>query len=137
MPIYDSNLSYDVESAKKKLDHFIEKGKTFELKEVKKKRSISQNSLYWLYVNYIANDTGNDREAIHDELRRMFLPVNSGLLGNKEIYSLTSTTSLDTLQFTQFIDKIVVWASSELGIILPNPEDKIFEEFKEKYKNII
>lgn len=108
--------------------------------EIKKKtirRTLPQNSLYWLYVTCIADETGNDKEAIHDELRRLFLPVHSGELGGRPIEKLTSTTTLNTVQFTHYIDKIVAFAASEIGIALPDPSDLYWEQFYEHYKDMI
>ena len=48
-----------------------------------------------------------------------------------------STSKLNTAQFTAYLEKVQVLASSELGIVLPVPEDRIFEEFYEQYENRI
>lgn len=101
-----------------------------------KRRTLSQNRLYWLYIACIMDETGeNDREALHNYLRRKFLPVHRIMIGSEEAEKLTSTTELNTGQFTRYIDSIVVWAASELGIALPDPEDLHFEQFCEQYKH--
>jgi hypothetical protein len=44
---------------------------------------------------------------------------------------------MDTAQFTAYLEKVQTFASVELGIVLPNPEDLAFESFEEFYKNKI
>lgn len=108
-----------------------------EIKRHTKMRSPSQNRLYWLYIACIVDETDNDRDTIHYELRRRFLPLKEKVFAGETTIQLTSTTELDTAQFTRYIDRIVAFAHSELGIILPNPEDRYFEQFYEQYKDYI
>jgi hypothetical protein len=35
------------------------------------------------------------------------------------------------------MNKVQVWASAEMGILLPVPEDEFFYQFEEQYKNRI
>lgn len=99
-------------------------------------RTIPQNSLYWLHVACIADETGSDRDEVHAELKRLYLPSESvtGMYG-ETIVRPVSTTKLDTAQFSAYIEKVVAFAASTLGIVLPMPGDLAFEEFKEYYKN--
>ena len=108
-----------------------------EVKRHFKKRSLPQNRLYWLYLSCIMDETGNDRDTLHNEFREMFLPVRIGSLGGKETKNLTSTTTLNTKQFKDYIDRIVVWAAAEEGIALPDPEDKYFAMFYEQYRDFV
>jgi hypothetical protein len=111
------------------------KSYTVEISAKKEKRSLDQNRLYWLWINCLEEETGNDREILHHELRMMFLPRKTGTVNGKSVEIPTSTTALDTGQMKQFLDKIQVFASSELGIILPDPEDLIWGAFYEAYKD--
>lgn len=38
---------------------------------------------------------------------------------------------------SEFMNKVQVWASAEMGILLPVPEDEFFYQFEEQYKNRI
>ena len=102
----------------------------------KHSRSTSQNALMWMWLTCIADETGADKSEIHDEFRRMFLPaeVVRGLHGEM-IERPVSTTKLSSAQFTEYLNKIEVFASAELGIVLPRPDDLVFEAFSEQYKN--
>jgi hypothetical protein len=104
----------------------------------KAQRSIPQNKLYWCWVALICEETGADRDEVHTELKRRYLPSESvvGLYG-EVIKRPISTSKLNTAQFTAYLEKVQVLASSELGIVLPVPEDRIFEEFYEQYENRI
>lgn len=102
----------------------------------RRNRTIPQNSLYWLHVACIADETGSDRNEVHAELKRLYLPSESvtGMYGETVVRPV-STTKLDTAQFSAYIEKVVAFAASTLGIILPMPGDLAFEEFEEYYKN--
>lgn len=100
-------------------------------------RSIPQNRLYWLYVTCIADETGNSKEDIHNHLKQTFLKVEDVIIGNASIAKTISTTKLNTSMMANYINQIVVWASSECGIILPDPADYVWEQFYEKYKDRI
>lgn len=104
----------------------------------RRNRTIPQNSLYWLHVSCIADETGSDRDEVHAELKRLYLPYESvtGMYG-ETIVRPVSTTNLDTAQFSAYIEKVVSFAASTLGIVLPMPGDLAFEEFEEYYKNRI
>ena len=98
-------------------------------------RTIPQNRLYWLYVTCIADETGNSKEDIHAYIKQTFLKIEDVVIGNVSIAKTLSTTSLNTAMMTNLINKIVVWASSELGIILPDPADYQWQQFYERYKD--
>lgn len=105
---------------------------TVETLEKRVGRTISQNNLYWLWIACIEHETGQDRNELHDLFKDMFiLPVETEVLGRKIIRH--TTTDKDTLQFKQYLDKIQILASTELGIKLPDPNDKYWQEFYEYY----
>jgi hypothetical protein len=102
----------------------------------REKRSIPQNSLYWLWMACLSHETGGDKEQVHETLKDMFLPKTPvvGLFG--EVFQKpVSTSKLDIAQFTEYLNQIQVFASSELGIVLPLPEDLSWAAFEETYKN--
>jgi len=105
---------------------------TVETLEKRAGRSISQNSLYWLWLTCIEFETGNDRDYLHDEFKERFItPDEIEVLGKKKLSY--STKNKDTLQFKYYLDKIQIFASTELAIKLPDPEDRYWEEFYSYY----
>ncbi len=123
----------DKESIKAYLDKLPDKKYEISINLQREKRSVSQNALYWLWIACICEDTGNSKEMVHRELRMKFLPHFSGKLGIEP----TSTTTLDTLQMKKYLDEVNLWAAEYLGIVLPDPEDKYWAEFYDKYKHLI
>ena len=106
----------------------IKKLFTVEVLQKNPNRSISQNSLYWLWLTCLEHETGQDRNEIHDLFKEMFiLPIETEVFGRKIIRH--TTTDKDTLQFKYYLDKIQVFASTELAITLPDPKDKEWEDF--------
>jgi hypothetical protein len=103
----------------------------------RKKRSLPQNRLYWLWLACISFETGNDKNDLHDEFRKRYLPIKETIVLEIRKKKLTSTTELNSKQFTQYLDKIQIFASAELGIKLPDPTDLYFEQFYEQYKDYI
>jgi hypothetical protein len=105
---------------------------TVEVLEKNANRSISQNSLMWLWLTCIEHETGQDRNELHEIFKKKWLmPKEIVKFETKvEIYT---TTDLDTLQFKQYLDKIQILASTELGIALPEPESMYWQEFYEYY----
>jgi len=98
-------------------------------------RSIPQNKLYWLWINAISKDTGNDPADLHLYFGEKWLPKDSYLIFGEVNLRPLSTTKLNTAEFTAYLDKIQIFASAELGIVLPQPDDLVFEQFAEYYKN--
>lgn len=99
-------------------------------------RTIPQNRLYWMWINCISKETGNEQNDLHEYFGNEWLPKIEVTLFNKEvIVKPISTTKLTTVQFKEYLDKVQIFASSELGIVLPNPEDKFMDEMMDYYSN--
>ncbi|HUX56252.1 MAG TPA: hypothetical protein VMV77_04715 [Bacteroidales bacterium] len=114
----------------KRLD--LSKDYTIDILLRRKVRSISQNSLYWLWLSCIEFETGNDKDDLHDHFKKKWLePIDINLFG--ESFFKWSTKDLNTIQFKYYLDKIHVFASTELSITLPNPEDQYWDEFYSFY----
>ena len=113
-----------------KLD--LQKTYTVEVTEKKPRRTISQNSLYWLWVNCIAYETGNDADDLHEHFKRKYLTPEIVVLFGEQ-HERYSTTKLNTIQFKYLLDKVQAFANTDLGIELPDPDDRHFEEFYRYY----
>lgn len=97
------------------------------------KRSTSQNALYWLWLDIVADETGNSRDELHDVFRAKFLPVAEHEVLGVVVRELPTTTKLSTDQFTTYLNQIEVFCNTELGIVLPHPEDRFWADIAEKY----
>lgn len=109
---------------------------TVVIKKKSERRSISQNSLMWMWFTAIADATGDTRDNVHDGYCAMFLPKNVSFRG-MNITVPGETKHLTTAEFTDFLNKVQADAQTELGIVLPSPDDLIYEEFYQTYKNRI
>jgi len=87
------------------------------IKKWRKKRSLQQNNLYWLWIGIIAKDTGYDGDELHTTFRGMFLTDES-----KKLPLIRSTTALTTMEFGQYLGKIER-KMADMGISLPHPEE--------------
>lgn len=108
-------------------EHFMK------LEKAVRKRSISQNSLLWLWLACIQQETGTDKNDIYDFYCKKFLKRKVSV-GDREEVVVGGSSKLSTEQFKDFLDKVQIDAASELGIKLPNPEDEYWRQFEEYYK---
>ena len=111
----------------------ISKLHTVEVLKKNANRSISQNSLYWLWLTCIESETGTERIDLHEITfkPRYIIPKKVMVLGKEE--ERVSTKDLDTKQFKEYLDKVQIFASTELSITLPLPEDLHWQEFYDYY----
>ena len=115
----------------------LTKGFIVEWKRYYKIRTNDQNALYWLWLTCLEHETGNDKNDLHDYFREEFLQVNYIYVFGKEKKVLESTKTQNTIKMKNYLDKIQAFASSELGVILPNPEDRHFEDFINQYEKYL
>lgn len=73
-------------------------------------RSHRQNNYYWkCIVKIISSETGYYPNEVHALLKREF--------------AVGDTKDMDRREFNDYIEMIRIWSHTELGIILPTPED--------------
>ncbi|MCK5061740.1 hypothetical protein KAR28_04265 [Candidatus Parcubacteria bacterium] len=84
-------------------------------------RSLRQNNYYWLCLTCIGNDVGEDPENLHTTFQHMFLKDSS-----KKFPIIRSTTSLNSTEFTEYIEKISR-KMAEFGIRLPYPDEAFID----------
>lgn len=128
--IYDPKKQIDVNRAIEKIKYLIANEKIFELKEKRKKRSISQNSYLHLLFSWFALETGYTSEEVKQEIFKKI--VNPSTFYDGEFGELIkierwrSTADLTTDEMTLCIDKFRDYSSKEAGIYLPEPDDLTF-----------
>jgi len=85
-------------------------------------RTSPQNNYYFGVVLKMIGDHCGYRgaeeiDALHQEMRRRFLPKRGSL-------SIpVSTTSLNTVEMNEYIDSIKQWAAEELQLYIPEPDE--------------
>ena len=70
---------------------------------------------------------------MHDYYCSLFLR-RTAVINGKETVVAGSTSRLNTLQMTDFLNKVKADAATELGISLPLPDDLYYQEFINEYK---
>ena len=96
-----------------------------EIKPYVAKRSIDANALYWTWIDVIAEYTGYTKDEMHDVMRARYLPLNFRVVDGIKLNELTSTTTLNTKQFSDYMREIEAFAV-ENDIRLPYPEELIY-----------
>jgi len=124
--VHFRTVNDDVKQAAIKAIQGLEGVYDIRIEKHKKDRTKAQNSLLWLWLGIISNDTGESPENLHEIFKLKFL-------GTEKIQSLgynieipKSTTRLTTQEFTDYLDKIEALAMS-INIRLPHPQDLYYE----------
>jgi len=130
---YNLNNPMDKERFKARCNQLYKKGGVVELNKPKKKRSVDANALMWVYLNFIALETGNDSQDLHEAFKGMFLQSKTIDLGDRQETVKASTAKLDSQEFSLYLEKVKIFAADELGVYLPSREDALFDEFYMQY----
>lgn len=96
-------------------------------------RTISQNNLMWMWYKCMEDATGQPKEDFHDYYKCKFLS-RTIIVKNRYVNVTGSTTDLNTLQMTDFLEKVKADAATEFGITLPLPADRNYQAFIEHYR---
>ncbi len=95
----------------------------FRLTPIESKRTLNQNSLYWVYLTVIARETGNDADDLHNFFKAKLLPRKmikiKGKKGEYDFEKQKSTTELSKIDFGEYMEKICAMTD----IPIPNPEE--------------
>ena len=82
-------------------------------------RSLSQNKYYWGVIIEILSDYfGYDKEEMHEALKFKFLKRHE----DTDLVTVGSTAKLSTAGFTEYIDDIIRWASTEYQVVIPSAD---------------
>lgn len=89
------------------------------------KRSLQQNSYYFgVVIKILSDELGYSRDEMHDVLKGKFLGELKKV-GKTVIHYSRSTTSLNTQEFEDYLQQIREWASAELNVFIPLPNEVI------------
>jgi hypothetical protein len=123
----DGRLTFDTELAS--LFSTLRNGTyTITVKRMAEKRSIAQNDLMWMWLACIENETGTPKDEVYMYYCKKFL-MKTIRVGNRDERIYTTSSKLTKEQMTMFLSEIRMDAMTELGITLPQPEDRFFEQF--------
>jgi hypothetical protein len=84
-----------------------------------KSRTLPQNNyLFGVVYKEIALETGSTVEDVHEAMKNMFLSDHA-----TPIPHIKSTTKLTTVEFNEYFESIIQWASSFLGLYIELPNE--------------
>jgi hypothetical protein len=95
------------------------------IQEKKNKRSIDQNALHWKRLDiirlHIANSTGQifSAEDLHEFFKCKFMTVHLVEIGGESVKVKRTTTSMNTKEFSEFMDSIDRYCIDRLNLYLP------------------
>ncbi len=105
-----------------------------EISEDKASRSVKQNSLYWMWLGIIEQETAQPKDdyfedgkwhmGLHTRFKRDYI--------DKQFYDdgslkIPSTRKLKVKEFTYYLERIDYAMAELLGIQLPHPDDLYWE----------
>ena len=123
----DGRLTFDVELPY--VFSLLANGKyTITIKRANEKRSIPQNDLMWMWLTCIERETGTPKEDVYMYYCKKFL-MKTIQIGDKLEHIYNTSSKLNQEQMSEFLTNIQIDALTELGITLPKPEDRFFEQF--------
>lgn len=105
----------------------LEKPIKVTVEDHKKKRSLNQNSLYFMWVNEVAEKvseySGHAVDEIHEFFKHKFLTPRIIEINGQTI-QLYTTTKLTTAEMSEYLNHIHAFVTGELGIYLTLPEER-------------
>lgn len=123
----DGRLTFDVELPY--VFSLLANGKyTITIKRANEKRSIPQNDLMWMWLTCIERETGTPKDDVYMYYCKKFL-MKTIQIGERLEHIYNTSSKLNQEQMSEFLTKIQIDALTELGITLPKPEDRFFEQF--------
>ena len=105
---------------------------TVEIKRKTEPRTISQNSLMWMWFTCLEEATGTLKKDWHDYYCSKFLVRSVDVKGGS-IFIVGGTKDLNTIQFTKFLNQVQADAATEFGVTLPLPADRYYSDFINEY----
>lgn len=102
------------------------------VKRLQKRRTLPQNKLYWMWLTLLQDETGNDREDLHEYFIGSFLNFEEREIFGKTVYRMKRTSDLDTDEFSAYLQKIHDFALT-INIFCPWPESDSWESFYTQY----
>jgi len=128
----DLLINFNKEDDKRKLFSVLKNLKgsfALSLKKNKPTRSLAQSRYYWgVVLAYLSEETGFTKDEAHQLMQRMFLKYAKDVSDGTSEMFVRSTTSLNTVEMNEYIEQIRIFAVSELGCYIPEPNEIVYEK---------
>lgn len=104
--------------------HLAGKRVTLTIGENKPERSGNQNAYYWgVVLKTIGDELGYTQDELHEALKWKFLRKEAEPDKFRPFDTVRSTAKLKTDEFEDYLDRVRMWAASEMGIVVPLPNE--------------
>ena len=85
-----------------------------------------------MWLACIERETGTPKDDVYMYYCKKFL-MKTISIGSRQERIYNTSSKLSSEEMTEFLNKIQADAAAELGITLPQPEDRFFEQFYAEY----
>ena len=87
-----------------------------------RQRSQNENRYYWgVVIALLAEHCGYTPEEMHEALKFAMLRTHE----DGPLPSVKSTAQLSTTEFEDYLERIRIWAATELGVVVPLPNEAV------------
>ena len=93
-----------------------------EVRPKTKQRSLSQNATIHMWFGIIADYTGDSEASVKADIKAMLAPQVESKIKAGE-FRPQDTSEMRTTEMSEFMERLNAWATSELGLLLPHPDD--------------
>jgi hypothetical protein len=131
--IFNTKIKAERQKAIERFKLLLSKDKTIEIIEKRKNRSLSSNALYWLWMQCLSDDSGQDKEDYHDYFKDKYIGVSTKIVFGKTIIKEPTTTDKDDKYFSAYMKQVKHESYHKFNVVLPEPDDQGFNEFVNKY----
>ena len=101
----------------------LEKPWEVEVRRKVKQRSNSQNATIHMWFGIIADFTGDSEASVKGDIKAMLAPQVESKIKAGEFRPM-DTSEMSTTESSEFMERLNAWAGSELGLLLPHPDDQ-------------
>jgi len=105
----------------------------YNISKIFKNRTMQQNKYLWLINNLLADHLGYSADEIHYSVLAFLRVARVTGKDGKERKIILSTSKKNTIEVNEYIEKIKVFASTELDFYIPDAETiplSIYENYK-------
>lgn len=128
--------AFDRERAITYFNKIIKSGEFIEVSMKRKQRTLNQNALFHLWIQVIADHAGyTSLEDCKRDVKRALLGMREDMnkiTGETQMVDY-QTSSMTTSELSSLMDKMKVWAQTDLGCYLPYFGDPGYEEMYQQY----
>ena len=134
--VFNTRNVFDRERAITYFNKIIKSGEFIEVSMKRKQRTLNQNALFHLWIQVIADHAGyTSLEDCKRDVKRALLGMRedmSKITGETQMVDY-QTSSMTTSELSSLMDKMKVWAQTDLGCYLPYFGDPGYAEMYQQY----